>query len=51
MFVLKLSVDEVFFRHYSCVAGHGSGIRVVTVWKVEDYMEGRGAKRFYRFTY
>ena len=30
MFVLRLSVGEVSFRHYSCVARHGPGIRVVT---------------------
>jgi len=30
MFVLRLSVNEVSFRHRSCIAGHGPGIRVVT---------------------
>ena len=31
MSVLRLSVGEVSFRHRSYVAGHGSGIRVVTM--------------------
>jgi len=31
MSVLRLSADGVSFRHRSCVAGHGPGIRVVTV--------------------
>ena len=30
MSVLRLSVGGVSFRHRSCVAGHGSGIQVVT---------------------
>jgi hypothetical protein len=30
MSVLRLSVGGVFFRHRSCVADHGPGIRVVT---------------------
>jgi hypothetical protein len=30
MSVLRLSAGGVSFRHRSCVAGHGPGIRVVT---------------------
>jgi hypothetical protein len=33
MSVLRLSAGGVSFRHRSCVAGHGPGIRVVTVRK------------------
>jgi hypothetical protein len=47
MFVLRLSAGGVSFRHRSCVAGHGTGIRVVTTYGIpwqdfQPYINGSG---------
>jgi hypothetical protein len=39
MFVLRLSVGGVSFRHRSCVAGHGTRIRVVTYIYIYIYIK------------
>jgi hypothetical protein len=35
---LRLSVGGVSFRHRSCAAGHGPGIRVVTIVYLKKYV-------------
>ena len=39
MSVVRLSAGGVSFRHRSCVAGHGPGIRVVTYIYIYIYIK------------